>query len=77
MLVETIICHCVCDDLLKAFGYVDDPQCKMGSAEVMTAGLVAAFYFGGNIQAARRYLPIEHATTMPLRKNSQLMQKFR
>ncbi len=33
-----------------------DPQCKMGSAEIMTVGLVAVFYFGGNIQAARRFL---------------------
>ena len=29
MLVETIICYCVCDDLLKALGYMDDPQCKI------------------------------------------------
>lgn len=56
MLVETITCYCICDDLLKALGRVDDPQCKMGAAEVMTVGLVAALFFGGNIQAARRFL---------------------
>ncbi len=32
------------------------PQCNMGSAEIMTISLVAAFYSGDHIQAARRFL---------------------
>ncbi|MDP1834549.1 MAG: hypothetical protein Q8K75_01340 [Chlamydiales bacterium] len=47
MIVEIITLYCICGDLLKALGYTDDPRCKW-VAEVMT--LVAALYFGGNIQ---------------------------
>lgn len=37
-------------------GHRDDAQCQMGSAEVMTAALVAALYFGDNFALACRML---------------------
>ena len=42
----------ICDDLLIAIGHQEHPQAKMSDAEVMTAALVAARYFGGNQQTA-------------------------
>ncbi len=37
----------LCDELLKALNIKEDPQVKMNNAEVMTVGLVAAYFFGG------------------------------
>lgn len=48
--------YCLCDDFLKVMGYRDDPQVHLSSAEVMTVPLVAATFFGANIEATRRFL---------------------
>ena len=46
----------LCDEFLKASGYRDDPQVLLSTAEVMTTALVAAAFFGGNIEATRSFL---------------------
>lgn len=51
--------YCLCDDLLRALDYHDDPQSTFSSAQVMTVPLVAARYFAGKIEWARLFL-IEH-----------------
>ncbi|MBC6477721.1 MAG: hypothetical protein GDA56_07980 [Hormoscilla sp. GM7CHS1pb] len=38
----------LCDQLLKDLNIKEDPQVKMNNAEVMTVGLVAAYFFGGH-----------------------------
>jgi hypothetical protein len=43
-----VLVYCLCDDCLRWQHHRDDPQCRLGDAEVMTIGLVAALYFGGN-----------------------------
>jgi len=43
-----VLVYCLCDDLLKSQNHRDDVQCRLSDAEVMTIGLVAALYFGGN-----------------------------
>jgi hypothetical protein len=48
--------YCLCDDFLKAMGRSDDPQVRLTTAEVMTVPLVAASFFGGNIEKTRRFL---------------------
>lgn len=53
---QIIAIYCICDDLLKALGHVDDPQRQMTDAEVITTALVAALYFGGNFERARALL---------------------
>jgi 2-polyprenyl-6-methoxyphenol hydroxylase-like FAD-dependent oxidoreductase len=55
--------YCLCDDLLKAMNHVEDPQCQMNDAEVMTTALVAALFFGGNHARARSFL--QEAGYMP------------
>jgi len=47
-----IAVYCLCDDLLRARHHREDPQSTMSDAEVMTTALVAALYFGGNLQQA-------------------------
>ena len=54
---DTIITiYCLCDEFLKAIDHRDDPQVRLSTAEVMTVPLVAATFFGGNIDKTRRFL---------------------
>ncbi len=54
---DTIITiYCLCDDFLKANHRFDDPQIRLTTAEVMTVPLVAATFFGGNIDKTCRFL---------------------
>ncbi len=48
--------YCLCDDFLKAINHRDDPQVLLTTAEVMTIPLVAATFFGGNVDKARLFL---------------------
>jgi hypothetical protein len=48
--------YCLLDDFLKVMHYRDDPQARMTTAEVMTIPLVAAAFFGGNIDKTRLFL---------------------
>jgi hypothetical protein len=51
-----VLVYCLCDDLLKAAQHRDDPQSRISDAEVMTIGLVAALYFGGNQTVSNCFL---------------------
>lgn len=53
---QIILVYCLCADLLKALAHKEDVQCQMSDAEVMTAGIVAALYFGGKQQTACLFL---------------------
>jgi hypothetical protein len=44
--------YSLCDDVLKTLHHSEDPQCRMSDAEVMTTAIVAALYFGGNLERA-------------------------
>ena len=48
--------YCLCDEFLKAWGHCHNPQARLSSAELMTVPLVAAAFFGGNVEQARRFL---------------------
>lgn len=51
-----VVIYCLCEEFLTAYGYEDDPQARMSTAEVMTVALVAATYYGGKIELGRLYL---------------------
>lgn len=53
---KILILYCIVDDLLKALEHREDPRRQMEDAEVITTGLVAALWFGGNIEKARSCL---------------------
>jgi hypothetical protein len=44
------------EEFLKAVGHRDEQQVRLSTAEVMCTALVAAAFFGGNIEKARRFL---------------------
>lgn len=48
--------YSLCADVLKTLHHAEDPQCRMSDAEVMTTAMVAALYFGGNLERARGLL---------------------
>lgn len=59
MIDHTVELYCIIDDLLKALGHLEDSRRSMSDAEVITTALVAARYFGGNLEHSRHFL---HAT---------------
>ena len=56
MIDHTTALYCIVDDLLKAVGHTDDRRRELTDAEVITAALVAAFNFGGNVERSRSFL---------------------
>ena len=56
MIDHTTLIYCIIDDLLKQSGHTEDGRAEMSDAEVITAALVAARYFGGNIEHSRSFL---------------------
>jgi hypothetical protein len=56
---QIVAVYCLCDDMLKALHHKNDPQCQMTDAEVMTTAIIAALYFGGNLEKARKMLQAE------------------
>jgi hypothetical protein len=49
--------YCLRDEFLKAIRHKDDPQVRISTAEVMSVPfLVAATFFGGNIDKTRPFL---------------------
>jgi len=53
---QIVAVFCLCNDMLKAFHHFEDPQSQISDAEVMTTAIIAALYFGGNIEKARGHL---------------------
>jgi Transposase DDE domain len=56
---HTIELYCIIDDLLKAIGHREDSRRTMSDSEILTTAVVAARYFGGNVEHSRHFL---HAT---------------
>jgi len=53
---QIVATFCLCDDYLKSIRHQEDAQRKMTDAEVMTTALVAACFFGGNVERSRGML---------------------
>jgi hypothetical protein len=53
---QIVAIYCICDDILKGLQHAEDKQRQMSDAEVMTTSLVAALFFGGNMERSRIFL---------------------
>lgn len=53
---QIVLVYCLCDDLLKALHHAEDPQNRISDAEVMTAVIIGALHYSGNLDKARRAL---------------------
>ena len=56
MIDHTVELYCIIDDLLKAIGHEEDSRRSMTDAEVITTALVAARYFGANVEHSRKFM---------------------
>ena len=74
---KIILVYCLCADLLKAFDHKEDVQCTMSDAEVMTAGLVAALFFGGKHTLACEFLQGECYRNQKGAKNRKVTEDMR
>lgn len=60
---QVIAIFCICDEVVKSFGYSDDPQYKMTTAEIMTFALMSAMHYRADYRTTRlvsislRYFP--------------------
>lgn len=75
MIEEITVTYCVCDDLLKAAGHRDDPQCQVTDAEVCTIAIIAAKKFFGIFEAARIFL-FEHGYIPNMISKSRLNRRI-
>jgi hypothetical protein len=66
---EIVAIYCLCDDILKAMNHRSDVQQQMSDAEVMTTAIVAAMYFCGNFEKARKHLSAPHYIPTMLSKS--------
>lgn len=53
---QIVVVYCICDDILKGLHHYEDQQRRMSDAEIMTTAIVAALYFGSNLEKARVFL---------------------
>jgi thiaminase len=66
---QIVAVFCLCSDMLKGLHHVEDRQCQMSDAEVMTTALVAVLLFGGNYEKARQHLSEYHYVPHMLSKS--------
>src|SRR5690349_8001264 len=52
MHLECVTFYRVCDAYLQQIGFVDDPQAKMTTTEVLLTALGTAWFFGNNLRLA-------------------------
>ena len=53
---QIVAIYCICDDILKGLKHSEDKQRQMSDADVMTTSLVAALFFGGNMERSRIFM---------------------
>lgn len=53
---QVIAIYCLTDDFLHDLGHAEPPERTVSDAEVLTVALTAARFFGGNFEAAWRFL---------------------
>lgn len=53
MYEQVIAIYCICDEVTKYFGLIDDVQCKMSTSEIMTFALLSATHFQCNYKKTR------------------------
>ncbi len=54
--IQIVTIFYLCDKLLEALNSKPHPQTQMSDAEVMTTGIVAALFFGANLQTTCDFL---------------------
>jgi len=53
---QIVAVYCLCDDILKGLHHYEDPQRRLSDAEILTTSIVAALFFGGNMETTCAFL---------------------
>ena len=48
MELKITLVFCLCTDILTEMRHQENPQCQLNDAEIMTIGITATLFFGGN-----------------------------
>src|SRR5687767_856134 len=72
---QIVVVYCFCDDVLKRLHHYEDRQRKMSDAEIITTSIVAALYFGGNLESARVFL-LEHGYIPKMLEKSRFNRRM-
>jgi hypothetical protein len=75
MELQIIEMFCITDDILKELKTQDDVQCKMSTTEIITTVLVAARFFGGNHNNARKFM-LDHRYVYKMLSKSQFNRRW-
>ena len=75
MKTQIIIIFCFVDDYLKAINFQDDRQAQMSTAEIITAAITAAMFFGGNHEKCRKFLD-DHGYVKNMLSKSQFNRRW-
>lgn len=66
---KIIALYCIVDDMLKGLRHYEDAKVQMADAEVITTAFVAALYFGGHLDNARRFMQLKGYVPRMLEKS--------
>ena len=50
---QAIAIFSICDEIVKSFGFPDNPQHKMSNAEIMTFALISALHYHADYRTTR------------------------
>ncbi len=75
MLDQSIVTYCICDEIIKIFGFEDDPQCKMSTSEVMTFAIMSALLFGCDYKKTR-LISLHHKYFKNILSHSRLVRRI-
>lgn len=72
---QIVAVFCICDDMFKGLRHYEDPQSQISDAEIMTTAIIAALYFGGNIEKARTHMQ-EYGYVPEMLSKSRFNRRF-
>lgn len=75
MKLQICAIYCICDDYLKELEIIAWPNEKMKDSEVISTLIIAAQYFGGNIEKARVFL-FDHGYIPNMLSKSRLIERI-
>ena len=57
---QAIAIFCICDEVIKSYGFPESPYCKMTTAEVMTFAIISALHYHADYRSTRLVVSLLH-----------------
>ena len=55
---QAIAIFCICDEIAKSFRFLEDPQHKMTTAEVMAFALISAMHYRADYRTTKSHFDV-------------------